>query len=123
MVSRDIKLSAAVRARYYQDALVEGQDWAEWLRDGLLDTVCPMSYNPCFGRFARFIGNHRRLAGDAEATWLAGIGRSSSLGVIDAKTMTRQTEFVISAGADGVCIFHAKALEDDDLAALRELSK
>lgn len=121
--AHEIKLSAAVRARYYEDALVEGQDWAEWCQDGLLDIVCPMSYNPCFGRFARFIGNHRRLAGDRGATWLAGIGRSSSLGVIDAEMMARQIEFAISAGADGVCIFHAKALEDDDLSALRELSR
>lgn len=115
-------LSAAVRARYYEDALVEGQDWAEWCRDGLLDYVCPMSYNPCFGRFARFVGSHRRLAGSTRSIWLAGIGRSSSLGVIDAETMGRQIEFAINAGADGVCIFHAAALEDADLAELRRLS-
>ena len=121
--SHGAELSAAVRARYYQDALVEGQDWAEWCGDRLLDIVCPMSYNPCFGRFARFIGNHRRLAGDTEAIWLAGIGRSSSLGVIDAETMARQIEFALNAGADGVCIFHAAALEDEDLAELKRLSE
>jgi len=121
--SHGAELSAAVRARYYEDALVEGQDWAEWCRDGLLDIVCPMSYNPCFGRFARFIGNHRRLAGDTRAQWLAGIGRSSSLGVIDAETMIRQIEFALNAGADGVCIFHAAALESKDLTELGKLAR
>ncbi len=121
--SHGIQLSAAVRARYYEDALVEGQDWAEWCEDGLLDIVCPMSYNPCFGRFARFIGNHRRLAGDTRAQWFAGIGRRSSLGVIDAEMMRRQIEFAVSAGAEGVSIFHARALEDEDLRVLGEISR
>lgn len=120
--SYGVQLSAAVRARYYEDALVEGQDWAEWCHDGLLDVVCPMSYNPCFGRFARFIGSHRRLAGETRAIWLAGIGRSSSMGVIDSETMGRQIEFALNAGADGVCIFHAAALEEADLSELRRLS-
>jgi len=121
--SHGVQLSAAVRARYYEDALTEGQDWAEWCGDGLLDIVAPMSYNPCFGRFARFIGHHRRLAGETDAVWLAGIGRSSSMGVIDAETMGRQIEFAMDAGADGVCIFHAAALGEADLKALRQLSE
>jgi len=117
-----VMLSAATRARYYQDALFEGQDWAEWARDGLLDFVCPMSYNPCFGRFARFVSQHRRLLMDTPAQWLAGIGRRSSLGEISAEQMARQIAFAKAAGADGVCIFHAAALEEADLAELRRLS-
>lgn len=117
-----IALSAAVRARYYRDALCEGQDWAAWCRDGLLDFVCPMSYNPCLGRFARFIGQHRRLLSDTAADWLAGIGRRSSLGELDPQAMARQIRFVRAAGADGVCIFHANALGEEDLAVLRQIA-
>ncbi len=119
---RGILLSAATRARYYKDALYEGQDWAEWCRDGLLDFVCPMSYNPCFDRFGRFLEQHRNLVGDTDTQWLAGIGRSSSLGQITATEMARQIRYAATAGADGVCIFHARALGEDDLDALREIS-
>jgi len=117
-----IALSAAVRARYYQDAIYEGQDWAEWCQDGLLDFVCPMSYNPCFSRFARFIGQHRRLVAGTGAEWLAGIGRKSSLGELTADEMSRQIRFAEQAGADGVCIFHARALGEEDLSLLREMT-
>ncbi len=117
-----IALSAAVRARYYQDALYEGQDWAEWCRDGLLDFVCPMSYNPCFGRFGRFIGQHQRLVAGTGVQWLAGVGRKSSLGELSPEEMARQICFAQAAGADGVCIFHAGVLGEEDLRLLPEVT-
>jgi len=118
----NILVSAATRARYYRDALYEGQDWAEWCRDGLLDVVCPMSYNPCFGRFARFLDQHRALVADTATQWLAGIGRRSSLGELSPEEMARQIRYAETAGADGVCIFHARALGDEDLSLLMEIA-
>ncbi|MGC9320047.1 MAG: hypothetical protein ACP5KN_18595 [Armatimonadota bacterium] len=117
-----IRLSAAVRARYYEDALVEGQDWAEWCADGLLDIVCPMSYTLSLGSFAKLVAQHRRLLSDTPVQWLAGIGLSSSAGELDFDALDRQMRFAAQAGAPGVCIFHSAALGSRELSLLSELS-
>ncbi len=118
-----IELSAAVRADYYDDALVEGQDWAEWCADALIDTVCPMSYTLSLASFARLIAQHRRLLDGTPVEWLAGIGLQSSIGQLDLDAMDRQIQFAADAGASGVCIFHAGAIGDDELALLRRAAK
>ncbi|MEA3401901.1 MAG: hypothetical protein U9R79_11745 [Armatimonadota bacterium] len=117
-----IRLSAAVRARYYEDALVEGQDWAEWCDDGLLDIVCPMSYTLSFGSFAKLVAQHRRLLSEAQVQWLAGIGLSSSAGDLDFDALDRQIRFAAQAGAPGVCIFHAAAIGPQELSLIAKLS-
>jgi len=118
----DIPLSLAARARYLKDAVPEGQDWARWAADGLLDTVCPMSYNPCDDRFQAFLDQHKPLMADTGAIWLAGIGRRSSLGEISAQQMGKQIQMAVDAGAGGVCIFHAGVFEDEDYTVLRSLA-
>lgn len=115
-------LSAAVRARYYEDAVVEGQDWAEWCADGLLDIVCPMSYTLSFGLFARMMAQHRRLTGDCDVQWLAGIGLKSSAGELDVPSMERQVRFALRAEADGACIFHANAIGPEELSLLEGIA-
>jgi len=116
-------LSLAARARYLKDAVAEGQDWAEWCREGLLDFVCPMSYNPCPDRFQRFVAEHTNLLLGAGTPLYCGIGRSSSLGKIDAAQMADQIRYAADQGADGICIFHVAALEDEDYKVLTELAE
>lgn len=116
-------LSLAARARYLKDAVVEGQDWADWCHEGLLDFVCPMSYNPCPERFAAFVTEHSNLLVGAATPLYCGIGRSSSLGRIDAAQMADQIRHAAHEGADGICLFHVRALEDDDYAVLRQLAE
>jgi uncharacterized lipoprotein YddW (UPF0748 family) len=48
------------------------QDWAAWLRTGLVDAVCPMAYTPEPARFAEQITAARDVKG-GQAVW-AGIG-------------------------------------------------
>lgn len=112
-------LSLAARARYLKDAVAEGQDWVEWCAEGLLDFVCPMSYNPCPDRFQRFVAEHTGLLASAGTPLYCGIGRSSSLGKIDAAQMADQIRYAAGHGADGVCVFHVGALQDEDFAALK----
>ena len=116
-----VPLSMAARARYLKDAVAEGQDWAEWAAGELVDAVCPMSYNPCNDRFSRFLEEHTGLLADSDVLWYAGIGRKSSLGEIGTPQMMEQIEMARRAGADGVCIFHANALGDEDFAALKTI--
>jgi len=117
-----VPLSLAARARYLKDAVVEGQDWVEWCAEGLLDFVCPMSYNPCPDRFRRFVHEHTSLLAGAGTPLYCGIGRSSSLGKIDAAQMADQIRHAADQDADGVCIFHVGALEEADFAVLKELA-
>lgn len=116
-------LSLAARARYLKDAVAEGQDWVEWCAEGLLDFVCPMSYNPCPDRFQRFVDEHTGLLTGVGTPLYCGIGRSSSLGKIDAAAMKAQIRYAAQQDADGVCIFHVGALEEADLAVLKELAE
>ncbi len=117
---RHLPLSLAARARYIKDAVPEGQDWAAWCEDGLLDFVAPMSYNPCPERFKRFVDEHMRLVDGTGTPLYAGVGRKSSLGVISPQEMIAQLRYLDEAGVGGACIFHAAALEDEDLTLLRE---
>ena len=117
-----IALSAAVRARYYEDALAEGQDWADWCADGLIDICCPMSYTLSFGAFAQWMARHRRLTGEGDVTWLAGIGLKSSAGELPLDEAERQICFARRADADGIALFSAAALDDAALELLGEIA-
>lgn len=116
----DVPLSLAARARYLKDAVVEGQDWAEWAQDGLLDFVCPMSYNPCLDRFQRFVEQHRRILEGAPVELFSGIGRHSSLGTLAPLDMMAQFEHLREQDVGAACIFHARSLTDEDLSLLEE---
>lgn len=116
-----VPLSLAARARYLKDAVAEGQDWVEWCREGLLDFICPMSYNPCFERFQQFVQEHTHLLAGSNTPLYCGIGRKSSLGTITAQQMAEQIAYALDHGADGVCIFHLAAFEEEDYHALKEV--
>jgi uncharacterized lipoprotein YddW (UPF0748 family) len=117
---RGVPLSLAARARYLDDAVVEGQDWAQWAHEGLLDFVCPMSYNPCIDRFKRFVDEHTRILEGAPADLFAGVGRHSSLGTLTPEGMIEQFEHLAEQGVEAACIFHARALTDEDLRLLEQ---
>lgn len=119
----DIELSAAVRARYYEDALPEGQDWAEWCADGLLDLVCPMVWPFSFGESARLFTQHRRLTEDSPASWLAGIALHSHGEKLSYGELERRLHFALRAEADGLCIANAGEIGDDELALLQSLAE
>ena len=91
---------------------------AEWARDGMPDTVWPMSHNPCFDRFQRFTAGQEPLLRSMPGEFWPGVGRSSSPGTIDTSMIIRQIEYARDSGAEGVMVFHAGALEEEDYAAL-----
>ena len=117
----NMKLTMAARARYFKDALGEGQDWVEWAKEGLIDEVNTMSYNDCFERYQRFVTDHSHLLKDTKAKYFAGIGRSSTLGVITTEEMIEQIKLADEYGADGCTIFHSRALNEKDFNELEKL--
>ena len=117
------RVSVDARARYLKDAVPEGQDWAKWAREGLIDMMWPMSYNPCIDRFSRFLDEQAPLLEGTSAEYWPGIGRVSSMGSMDAPMMIRQIELAFEKGAHGIYIFSAGALEQSDYDALRALTQ
>ncbi len=116
-----VPLSLAARASYQSDAIVEGQDWVDWCREGLIDFICPMSYTTDTNHFERFVRGHKHLLTDVSTAMYCGIGRESSAGVIDAKELTRQIQCAAQHGADGICIFTAASCDEEDFQALQKL--
>jgi len=117
---RGLKLSMAARAYYLKSAVVEGQDWVSWCRDGLLDIVSPMSYTTDFETFKGLLEQHIQLL-KGRVPLFEGIGRSSSAGVQTPEEMFRQISLAKEKGLPGVTIFHLNALTKEDFDLLKEL--
>lgn len=118
-----LRLTMSARADFYGSAVLEGQDWPCWARQGLVDAVFTMSYWT-----DRQI--HRRHATEHSAMMRAsgaclhydGVGRRSSMGenaIDDVLVLARDAA---EAGADGVSIFHYNAMEDADFSRLGSLA-
>ena len=68
----DLVVSAAVFPNYSVATASKGQAWRDWLRDGLLDAACPMSYN----RSTKLVAAQIRdaIAGSHGKPIIAGVG-------------------------------------------------
>jgi uncharacterized lipoprotein YddW (UPF0748 family) len=82
------------------------QDWAGWLRAGLIDAVCPMAYTPEPAKFAEQIAAARDVNG-GHAVW-AGIG---AYRLSPAQTI-ENVETARRLGAGGVILFSYDSLID-----------
>jgi len=82
------------------------QDWAGWLRSGIVDAVCPMAYTPDADTFAAQIAAARDIKGGA-AVW-AGIG---AYRLAPAQTI-ENIETARRLGTAGVILFSYDSLID-----------
>jgi len=113
-------LSIAARVQYLGRALVEGQDWMAWVRQGLVDIVSPMNYSPSAEVVRQRLEENARLLAYPAATLLEGLGRKSSAGEPTPEEFARQARVVAEAGLAGVAIFHLGHLSDRDCDMLAE---
>jgi hypothetical protein len=111
---REMPLSVAVRAQYFNRALVEGQDWVQWAEEGLVDTLAPMNYSTSLETVERRFAETRRLLGDRQIEVLEGLARRSSAGENAPEQFAAQVGRMEELGADGVAIFHLGVLEEED---------
>jgi uncharacterized lipoprotein YddW (UPF0748 family) len=100
----DVIVSAAVSPDPVEAATRRLQDWGAWLRDGLLDVVCPMAYASDRATFTAQVAHVREVAGP-RPVW-AGIGayRLSSSDTVENIRIARRL------GAAGVILFSYDAL-------------
>jgi uncharacterized lipoprotein YddW (UPF0748 family) len=114
--------SMAARADYFGAALVEGQDWAAWARDGLYDFIAPMSYTTDRQRHRDFIRMQVAVVDGATPVY-DGVGRLSSAGELSPAQMREQMEDGAEEGADGVAIFQFTALGPEDFREIRAFAR
>ncbi len=117
-----LEYSIAARADYFGSALVEGQDWLSWGRQGLVDFICPMNYKLDGKEHREILGLQLQILDGAVPVY-SGIGRKWSGGEITAEEMIRQADDALTLGAAGICIFHFNALGEADFSALKEFAK
>ncbi len=117
-----LEYSIAARADYFGSALVEGQDWMSWGRQGLVDFICPMNYRKDRSEHREILTRQLEILGGAVPVY-SGVGRKWSGGEITAEEMVRQAEDAFELGAAGICIFHFNALKEADFTALKAFKK
>jgi len=114
---KGLSLSMAARANYFGSALVEGQDWVQWARDGLMDFICPMNYTTDRETHRERLSGQMALIGTSVPMY-DGIGRSSSAGDITPAQMIQQAEDAVQLGASGIAIFRLDAMDEEDFREL-----
>jgi hypothetical protein len=118
-----LRLTMAARADYLGWALAEGQDWPEWVRDGLVDMVLPMNYFTNRETHGSHVRQHAALLAPikGDCLHLDGVGRLSSFGELPLEQLRDFARDALEAGADGISVFHYGGMKDDDFALLKAL--
>lgn len=102
----DLRLSAAVYGSFPSSITSIGQDWGAWVREGLVDFVCPMNYTENPDDFGAWTRRHLALPG-AEARVFPGIGVSATESRLDPVQTLMQIQIARAAGARGFALFQA----------------
>jgi uncharacterized lipoprotein YddW (UPF0748 family) len=99
-----IRLSAAVFGKYPSCRDSVGQDWAQWLREDLMDFVCPMNYVEDRSRFAQYLDDQIKHAG-ARQRIVTGIGVTADESRLTAPQVIDQITTARKHGLPGFVIF------------------
>jgi len=103
-----VKLSAAVYATYPSCARSVGQDWGLWLREDLVDFVCPMDYTADPAALKKLVMNQTGLP-KAAGRVIPGLGVTAAESRLDAAQTIEQIRLLRSLGAPGYVIFDLNA--------------
>ena len=91
-------------------ARMRGQDWPGWLRDKILDTVCPMAYTESAAAFAEMLDVCIRETSDPATHLIAGIGTGADESQLDALATAEQILAVRARPLKGFACF---AVDDE----------
>lgn len=116
-----LKLSMAARADYLNWALVEGQDWVQWAKNGLVDSLYAMSYFVDRETHRRHAATHARLLkGIGNFIHGDGLGKKSSFGGLTTEELIAFGNDALEAGAAALAIFHYNGMGNEDFKAIRQ---
>ncbi|MEI7880569.1 MAG: family 10 glycosylhydrolase [bacterium] len=113
-INPELKLSASVYPLYpgVRDSIA--QDWGEWLRLGLLDFVCPMSYTASPEKFIEWYRRQVAYPG-VKGKVYAGIGVTSMECRLTAVETITQINALRKDGATGFTLFEANPTLKNDI--------
>jgi len=94
-------------------AATRGQDWPAWVREGLVDFVCPMIYTENGDAFAAALDTCAAALSNPAATLVPGIGTGADESQLDASGTALQVARVRARRLAGFAFFAV----DDELCA------
>ncbi|MCX6994042.1 MAG: family 10 glycosylhydrolase [Kiritimatiellaeota bacterium] len=117
--SKRVRVSAAVYPEYPGCINSIGQDWGRWLKEDLVDFVCPMDYTVNNGAFKNLVQRQLALA-NAGGRVFPGLGVTAMESQLTPDQVIEQIRQTREAGAGGFVLFDLnRTLEFDVLPALR----
>ena len=124
----NIRLTIAARANYIDSAditdppvwglgpaVLEGQDWVQWLENDLIDLVYPMNYHTEMTPFKSLVDDYLRLLEQQAFTALhIGIGVSSSMGENPPEEVAKRLAVLKAARLPGAMLFNKTNIYSDE---------
>jgi uncharacterized lipoprotein YddW (UPF0748 family) len=115
----NIRVSAAVYPEYPGCINSIGQDWGYWLKEDLVDFVCPMDYTVNNGAFKNLVRRQLALANTGGRVF-PGLGITAMESQLTPDQVIEQIRQTREAGAGGFVLFDLnRTLEHDVLPVLR----
>ena len=113
-INPTIKLSASVYPGYpgCRDSI--GQDWMEWVKQGLVDFVCPMNYTADTSKFTEWYRKQTAIPA-VHGRLYAGIGVTSMECRLGAVETMNQINALRREGAAGFTLFEANPTLENDI--------
>ncbi|MBR7143941.1 MAG: hypothetical protein IKD10_03270 [Lentisphaeria bacterium] len=116
----NLKLTIAARANYIDSAditappvwglgpaVLEGQDWVQWLENDYIDEAFPMNYHTELDKFRSLVSDYLRLLGDQAFSALhIGVGVISSMGENPPEAVAERLQILKNAGLPGAMLFN-----------------
>ncbi|TFG58264.1 MAG: hypothetical protein E4H35_01560 [Candidatus Aminicenantes bacterium] len=115
---RKVKISAAVFPDAGNAAVLIGQDWPAWAREGLVDMLCPMLYSNDAGLFEKLVREAVGY-GKGRSQVCPGIGIGTSHNQNTPEGMIEQMKISKRLQADGVVFFSSNSLNQPFLDRLK----
>jgi len=100
----EVKISAAVYGYYPQVSESIAQDWGSWLKEGLVDFVCPMNYVDDADQFRKLVQKQMALPSAANRIY-PGIGITASESRLTPIQAMEQLTILRKEGATGFALF------------------
>ncbi|MBN2360031.1 MAG: family 10 glycosylhydrolase [Deltaproteobacteria bacterium] len=117
-IKPQVKVSAAVFSSYGYCRDGVGQDWVNWIDQGIVDFLCPMDYTNDFDRFESLVTEQLGYSA-GRVPIFPGIGASSSSSAFGPDGVIAQIQITRNLGSGGFIIFnYDRELAEDDLPAL-----
>ena len=104
-IRSDIQVSAAVFGEYEYCYDGVGQDWVDWIDQGIVDFLCPMDYTSDFARFGGLVAEQTAYAAGRIPIY-PGIGAGASSSTLGPDGVIVEINTTRSAGTGGFIIFN-----------------